>query len=73
MRNKTTIKFENTKTGQAVGSCTLCISCIICGESVRLTEEEQLRLSYGLNIQSKVCDKCKRAVLYIRTKSDKEE
>lgn len=40
--------------------------CIICGESVALTSNEVLSLEHGLHIHSKVCDKCKAAVLRIR-------
>lgn len=44
----------------------LCTSCIVCGESVLLTEQEEISLQYGHSIHSKVCDKCKAAVLYMR-------
>lgn len=44
----------------------LCASCIICGESVELTEMEEAQLRYGRYIHSKVCDKCKAAILYMR-------
>lgn len=40
--------------------------CIICGESVLLTEEEEATLRYGHHIHSKVCDKCKAAILHMR-------
>lgn len=40
--------------------------CIICGESVELTPNEVMSLEYGSHIRSKVCDKCKTAVLCIR-------
>lgn len=44
----------------------LCMPCIICGESVELTEMEEAQLRYGRCIHSKVCDKCKAAILYMR-------
>ena len=44
----------------------LCASCIICGEAVELTEMEEEQLRYGHYIHSKVCDKCKAAILYMR-------
>lgn len=47
-------------------STRLATSCIICGESIELNDNEKLSLQYGLSIHSKVCEKCKEAVLYIR-------
>lgn len=44
----------------------LAMPCIICGESVELTEEEEMSLSYGNHIRSKVCNECRSAVLYMR-------
>lgn len=43
------------------------IGCLICNEPVPLTEEEESRMLYGLHIHSKICDKCKQAVLHVRT------
>ena len=40
--------------------------CIVCGKSVPLTENEALLVGRGHCIHSKVCDKCKEAVVYIR-------
>ena len=40
--------------------------CIICGDPVILTQNERIRLEYGCWIHSKVCDKCKAAVLRMR-------
>lgn len=42
------------------------ISCIICGEMVKLTSEEILALKYDKIPGPKVCDKCKAAVLHMR-------
>jgi hypothetical protein len=44
------------------------VDCIICGETIELTPNEEASLYYGHSIGSKVCDKCKQAVLYIREK-----
>lgn len=44
----------------------LCTSCLICGESVPLTELEELQIRHGMNIHSKICDKCREAILYMR-------
>lgn len=41
-------------------------SCMICKETIVLTSEEQTLLQYGHSIHNKICDKCKRAILYIR-------
>lgn len=44
----------------------LSIACLVCGEPVVLDEQEEMRLDYGLPIHSKICDKCKAAILYMR-------
>lgn len=44
----------------------LCTSCIVCSESIPLTQEEELSLQYGHSIHSKICDKCKQAILHMR-------
>lgn len=41
-------------------------NCMICEETIVLTPEEQTLLQYGHSIHNKICDKCKRAILYIR-------
>lgn len=45
-----------------------CKPCIICDESVELTDEEVSSLEHGFSVQPKVCDKCKQAILNIRQK-----
>jgi len=42
------------------------VGCIICDESVQLTDEEVTAMQYGHHIHSKVCDKCKQAILHMR-------
>ena len=44
----------------------LSVGCIVCGESVILDEREVSMLEYGLPIHSKVCDKCRAAILHMR-------
>ncbi len=44
----------------------IAVECIVCGESVTLDEWEVSRLDYGLPIHSKVCDKCRAAILHMR-------
>ena len=48
-------------------SVTLATSCIICGESVPLTMEEEMGSRNGHYI-FKVCDDCKKAVMKMREK-----
>lgn len=48
------------------GESYLSVSCLVCGESVRLDPQEELGLRYGNHIYSKICDKCKAAILYAR-------
>jgi hypothetical protein len=45
-------------------------NCIICDECIDLTENEKLSLLHGLGVQVKVCDKCKKAILYLRKQID---
>ena len=49
------------------------IGCLICDESVELSEMERSRLNHGLDIHSKICDKCKNAILYYRRKFESGE
>ena len=44
----------------------LCASCLVCGEPVPLTEMEESMVRYGRNIHSKICDKCRAAILHMR-------
>ena len=44
----------------------LCKGCIICEEPVELTPNEELSLRHGFHIDSKVCDKCREAILHTR-------
>ena len=47
------------------------VACLICGESIKLSENEELAVRHNHYI-FKVCDKCKRAVLSIR-KAEEEK
>lgn len=40
--------------------------CIICGEPVDLTDDEKIRIERGHYAPCKVCDECKKAILYMR-------
>ena len=51
----------------------LSVACLICEEPIVLTEMEKSRLMYGLDIDSKVCDNCKNAILYYRRKFESRE
>ena len=51
---------------------TLATSCIICGESVPLTMEEEMVSRNGYYI-FKVCDKCKEAVMKMRELTHQHE
>jgi len=42
-------------------------TCIVCGESVLLTQKEKCEIYHGKSsIDNKVCDKCRRAILKMR-------
>ena len=60
MENSATIEI----TEQAIYH--LGISCLVCGESVPLTEIEEIRFEHKMNIPIKICDKCRAAILYVR-------
>ncbi len=53
------------------GRTYLSIACLVCGEPVVLDEQEKMRLDHGLPIHSKICDKCKAAILYMREQMPK--
>lgn len=57
------------KNNRSIGQ--LCIACLICGEPVPLTENEEIRMNYGHPLNSKVCDKCRHAILHIRNQLEK--
>ena len=46
--------------------CHICMPCLVCGEGVPLTEEEDQRMLYGHHIHSKICNECRSAILYMR-------
>lgn len=56
----------------ATSRCGLCVSCIICGESIELTMAEEMASRYGHHI-FKVCDECKEAVMKMRELTHQHE
>lgn len=41
--------------------------CLVCDELVELTQDESISvLRYNRSIPNKVCEKCKKAIMYIR-------
>ena len=57
--------YERITVNKAVTSM-LCIGCLICGESVPLSVEEESTLMNGIKIGPKICDKCRNAILKMR-------
>ena len=55
-----------------IAKATLCTQCIVCDEPIKLTPNEEVALNYGRPIGSKVCDKCKQAILHIRKQIEQE-
>ena len=53
---------EVVNKGDTVGT-----SCIICGETVIFSHDEFERYKKGLHVQSKVCDKCKVAIMWAKS------
>ena len=61
-----TIKLDNTKNIVHIAS-----PCLICGESVTLTECEEMQARHHSIV--KVCDKCKSAVMAMREIQEKKK
>lgn len=40
--------------------------CMVCGQAVELAEYEEMRVSSGLNVEPKICDDCRRAILWAK-------
>lgn len=60
---------SNTRTANmSIRKMSLGIACIVCGETVELTPNEEMSLRYGHSVGSKMCEKCKQAILYIRNR-----
>ena len=51
----------------------LCTSCLVCGESVALTQEEEYVLYHGHHVHSKICNECRSAILYMRHQMEQKE
>lgn len=50
--------------------CSLAVSCLVCGDGVELDEYEEQRMLAGLPLNPKICDECKKAILWAREKKD---
>lgn len=58
-------------TTSVTDKCGLCVSCIICGESIELTMAEEMGSRNGHIF--KVCDECKEAVMKMRELTHQHE
>lgn len=66
MQNKTIMHTDYTYTA-VVGDVKLAANCMLCGESIKLTQQEQEYVRYfGQPYRNMVCDECKRAVAWAR-------
>ena len=59
-------RFEIIKTTK------LSTKCMICDESTPLTDYEESLIYSGSHLNPKICDKCKKAILYIRSQMPEE-
>lgn len=57
-----TIKIDTTIVTQSH----LCTKCIVCDEPIVLSQWDEMTLRHGGHIHSKMCDKCRAAILYMR-------
>ena len=48
------------------------INCLICEETIVLTEYEEMLALSGRNV-TKICDKCKKAVLAVRAELEAKD
>ena len=53
------------KVDECIKESSIAVSCIICGESIELTMEEEMGSRNGHYI-FKVCDECKKAIIKMR-------
>ena len=66
---KVTNKVMTTETVTAnkrIHHYTISKACLICGDSVELDEIETAVMMAGHHVDSKICDKCRQAILHIR-------
>ena len=50
-----------------------CQLCIICNEPIELDERDNKKVDRGVALSSKVCDKCRAAVLKVRKEIENKE
>ena len=65
--NTSTITVKITQSESHIG-----LPCLICGDSVALTSNEELSLRYGNHVHSKVCNQCRAAVMRMRGQMERE-
>lgn len=63
-----TTEINITKADVGIG-----VSCMVCNEAVLLTKNEEFLLSHGRSVGSKICDKCKEAILHVRKQLDETQ
>jgi hypothetical protein len=65
---------KNTKTIKVsdMAKCHLGVYCMICNEVVELTEQEKEMIHCGVRLPPKICDKCRKAILYMRSQMPEE-
>ena len=51
----------------------LAIGCMVCGESIPLSEYEEMRVLGGGMIPPKICDDCKNAILWAKAHKEMEK
>lgn len=47
----------------------LAIPCLVCGDGVELDEYEEQRMMAGLSFNPKICDDCKKAILWAKERA----
>lgn len=60
------MKTKTTTINNLNKNCHFGIACLVCGESVPLTTDEEYAIRSGFHVNPKICDKCKEAILYVR-------
>lgn len=71
--NKAPMSTATTSTYEIKSiNSTLGVSCGVCGEFVPLTDMEEAMLLHGHRVQFKICEECRKTILYMRKKMQRE-
>ena len=73
MAEYATIKMQGDVASEPLFKPSIGVGCLVCNEYVGLSEGEERSLLAGLHLHSKVCDKCREAIMRVRKEIENEE